>query len=298
MRIDGGLAAVLAATACLAGTASAHGVVGARFFPATIATDDPFAADELALPTLSTFRSLDDGVPTTETAAEFEWSKTIVKGFAVSFEGGYVNSDPLGGKAVSGFDNLEITPALELTRDDEHEFIATAAFSWEVGGSGSKDIGDPQSRFTPALLFGKGLGDLPDSMALLRPLAVTGRVGYGIPGSSGDPHTIEWGFAVEYSLRYLSDNVRDLGLGPFWRHVTPVVEFALESPLDRDGGGTTGTVNPGLLWSGQTMQVGVEAILPVNEHTGSNVGVTVQLHFYIDDMFPHSLGTPLIGGAH
>ena len=26
----------------------AHGIIGARFFPATIATDDPFAADELA----------------------------------------------------------------------------------------------------------------------------------------------------------------------------------------------------------------------------------------------------------
>src|SRR5437764_1234453 len=30
-----------------------HGIVGSRFFPATIATDDPFVADELALPTVS-----------------------------------------------------------------------------------------------------------------------------------------------------------------------------------------------------------------------------------------------------
>ena len=30
----------------------AHGFAGSRFFPATIATDDPFVADELALPTI------------------------------------------------------------------------------------------------------------------------------------------------------------------------------------------------------------------------------------------------------
>ena len=36
------LAAVLAAPS----SASAHGFVGDRFFPATILTDDPFVADE------------------------------------------------------------------------------------------------------------------------------------------------------------------------------------------------------------------------------------------------------------
>src|SRR5262245_27496680 len=40
----------------LAGTATparAHGVVGQRFFPATLAIDDPFVADELSFPTVS-----------------------------------------------------------------------------------------------------------------------------------------------------------------------------------------------------------------------------------------------------
>jgi hypothetical protein len=35
--------------------------VGARFFPATMAVDDPFAADELALPTATWFKA--DGEP-------------------------------------------------------------------------------------------------------------------------------------------------------------------------------------------------------------------------------------------
>jgi len=39
----------------IAPQALAHGVIGQRFFPATITTDDPFAADELALPTITSF---------------------------------------------------------------------------------------------------------------------------------------------------------------------------------------------------------------------------------------------------
>ena len=33
-----------------------HGFAGARFFPATLSTDDPFVSDELSLPTVSTIR--------------------------------------------------------------------------------------------------------------------------------------------------------------------------------------------------------------------------------------------------
>ena len=33
--------------------AGAHGMIGQRFFPATLAIDDPFVADELSLPTVS-----------------------------------------------------------------------------------------------------------------------------------------------------------------------------------------------------------------------------------------------------
>ncbi|HSC17993.1 MAG TPA: hypothetical protein VLC74_03670 [Rhizomicrobium sp.] len=274
--------------------AQGHGIVGPRFFPATIATDDPFAADELALPTISIFRHLDDGVPVTETEYSMEYSKSIFPGFAISFGEGYVHAKPDGAPSASGFDNLEVTPILQVARSEEHEFIASLAFSWEVGGTGSRSIGaEAASGYTPKIEFGKGFGDLPDSAAWLRPFAVTGLVGYGIPGSHDEPHTIEWGGALEYSLSYLQTNVRDVGLGPFLSRLTPVVEFSLSSPLDRDGGPTTGTIDPGVIWSGQQIQLGVEAILPVNHATGSNIGAIAQLHFYLDDIFPHSLGRPL-----
>jgi hypothetical protein len=39
--------------------ASAHCFVGARFFPATLATDDPCVADEMSLPTVAWFKTGD-----------------------------------------------------------------------------------------------------------------------------------------------------------------------------------------------------------------------------------------------
>jgi hypothetical protein len=264
--------------------ANAHGIVGARFFPATMAVDDPFAADELALPTVTWFKP---GGEPRETEAEFEWSKTLFKGFALSFGGGYTDSP--GG---NGWNNLEITPIVTFAGDPETEFVASAAMSFEIGGSGTSGVAEPFTVYTPALLFGKGFGDLPDSAALLRPFAVTGRIGYAIPGTRAERNTVEWGGAIEYSLAYLTNNVRDVGLGSFASHLTPIVEFRFESPA---AGDTTGIVNPGLLWSGQYLQVGVEAVIPVNSATGHHVGVMGQLHFYLDDIFPQSLGRPLFG---
>lgn len=279
------------------GPSAAHGIVGPRFFPATLTTDDPFAADELALPTISSVRHLDDGTPTTETEYSFEYAKTIVPGFAISFEDGLVHATPAGGPSVSGFDNLEVTPSVEFARNADHEFIASAGLGWEIGGTGAKAIAESASSFTPQLHIGKGFGDLPDSAALLRPFAVTGGLGYTFAAHSGDPDVLEWSGALEYSLTYLQTNVRDVGLGSFLSRVTPLVEFDLTSPLGTYGGKTTGTIDPGLIWSGQYIQVGAEAILPVNKATGSHIGVIAQLHFYIDDIFPNSLGRPLFGGG-
>lgn len=278
-------AACLAAQS-IASPAWAHGVVGDRFFPATITTDDPFAADELALPTITGFDH--------ERDYELEYSKTIVPGFAVSIGAGYVDASPPGAPGGSGFDNVEITPLLELYRNADHETIVTAGFSWEIGGSGSRAVADRFSTYTPELLFGKGFGDLPESMALLRPLAVTGQVGFKIPGARDETKAVAWGGAVEYSLLYLQNEVRDQGFSLFVAHLTPVVEFAFESPTD--SGGTTGTINPGLIWSGQYVQFAVEAVIPGNKASGNVVGVMGQLHFYIDDLFPGTLGRPLFGG--
>jgi hypothetical protein len=62
----------------------------------------------------------------------------------------------------------------------------------------------------------------------------------------------------------------------------------MQTPFDdpKNSGRTTGTINPGIIWFGRYVQVGIEAVVPVNERSGKNVGVVGQLHFYLDDILP------------
>ena len=58
---------------------------------------------------------------------------------------------------------------------------------------------------------------------------------------------------------------------------------------------TTGTINPGVIWVGNKFQVGIEALIPINRQSGTNVGVIAQLHFYLDDIDPRGIGKPIFG---
>ncbi len=88
--------------------------------------------------------------------------------------------------------------------------------------------------------------------------------------------------------------MQDVGLKAPFNRMIPVVEFAMSTALDRGASGTTGTVNPGIIWAGQDIQLAMEAVIPVNSRSGNSVGVLAQLHFFLDDLFPQTIGRPLI----
>lgn len=300
MRKTIGLAGSAAAIAVsFATSAAAHAVIGNRFFPATVATDDPGVADELSLPVVSAFRTGDDPA-LRELDVGGEWSKRLTEDLGISFGEAWTRLKGPDGATAHGFQNLETTVKYQLVRDPAHEAILAAGVSYEWGGSGGARVGaEPQSTVTPTVYFGKGAGDLPDSLAWARPLAVTGLVGYGIPtrarnGEARNPQVLSWGLAVEYSLPYLAAHVKDLGLPAFVNQLTPLVELSFERPVVHGGGErTTGTVNPGVIWSGRHFQVGAEATLPINRESGRGAGFIVQVHFFLDDLFPKSIGKPI-----
>ncbi len=70
----------------------------------------------------------------------------------------------------------------------------------------------------------------------------------------------------------------------------------MSTPFDRSGETTTGTINPGVLWEQPDFQLGVEAVVPVNAHSGPAVGAVFQVQFYIDDLFPKVFGHPIFFG--
>ena len=296
--------------------AGAHGLAGKRFFPSTLAVDDPFVSDELTLPNILHIKrpASGDEPATRETSISGELSKRITRFFGISLESELTHLDPDNAPTLTGFGNLEIGLKWQAFTSAEHEALVSLGLGWEVGGTGRKATGaESFDVVTPAIFFGKGFGDLPSSLDLLKPLALTGLVGLEIPTRSstrtvkadGDEveeeierhaHVLKWGFALEYSLPYLTSFVRDPGLPSFFRSLIPLVEVELQTPLDRgQGGHTTGTVNPGIIWAGRFFQVGVEAVVPINERTGKNVGVRAMLHFFLDDLFPTSFGRPLFG---
>jgi hypothetical protein len=300
----------------------AHEIVGNRFFPATLGIDDPGTNDELALPTVSAFKTGDDP-SARQRDVSTEFSKRITDAFAVSFGPTYSHISPPGGPTgmgANGFQNLDTTFKYRVIKDPEHEFIVSVGLGVEWGGTGAARVGaDPFNTYSPTVFFGKGLGDLPDTLSWIRPVAITGQVGYAIPGrnstttfgidpDTGDPtvdtefhpRVLNWGGTFQYSMPYLKSAVIDLGLPDFINRLIPLVEATLQTPVSNtltSGTVTTGTINPGFIWVGNTFQIGVEALIPINRQSGTNVGVIGQLHFYLDDIDPRGIGKPIFGNA-
>jgi hypothetical protein len=293
--------------------ASAHCIVGNRFFPATVAVDDPCVADELSLPTIAGFKNGDDP-SAQELDIGGEYSKTITPNFGVSFEETWIHLDMPGGGTASGFDNLGTSFKYQFVRDAARELAMSVSLDADWGGTGSSAV-DAESftTLTPTLFFGKGLGFL--NTPLLKPLAITGQVGYAIPtkdsvmavdettgliATTPNPRSIVWGGTLQYSMPYLKSSVRDFGLPGFVNKLIPLVELNLSSEVSNLDGEerTTGTVNPGVIYVADKFQLAVEAIIPINRASGDDVGVVGQLHLYLDDIFPQSLGKPLFGGGN
>jgi hypothetical protein len=288
--------------------AFAHCFVGARFFPATLAIDDPCVADELSLPTVAWFQTA-DAPPASEWDFSAELSKRITEDFGVSIGDTWSQIRQPGGFDKTGFADLETTFQYQLMKNDDHELAMLLGLivDWGDTGNAAAGIATPYSLLTPTYYFGKGFGDLPESAGWLRAFAVTGQVGYQIPTESYDPvqsifipQVLTYGASLQYSMPYLKSEIQDLQLPDFINHLIPIVETQLSTPVADNFGNsyvTTGTVNPGVIWVGSYFQVGLEALVPVNAASGHGVGFLGQFHLYLDDIFPQTIGQPLLGGS-
>src|SRR3984957_11690319 len=308
LRASHAFALALLFTALSYSEAFAHCFVGARFFPATLAIDDPCVADELSLPTISWSKTADTR-PATEWDVSTEISKRITEDLGLSIGNTWSQIRPPGGPTAAGFADLETTLQYQLLKDSPHELAMLLGLIVDWGGTGASNsgIGAPYSLFTPTFYFGKGFGDLPDNAGWLRAFAVTGQIGYQMPTTSFEvaqgayiPQVLTYGGSVQYSMPYLKSEIRDFQLPDFFNHLIPIVEAQLTTPVANNFGNnfvTTGTVNPGVIWVGSYFQVGLEAQVPVNRASGTGVGVLGQLHLYLDDIFPTPIGRPLLGGT-
>jgi len=261
------LAAVL--TVMQASSALAHGWAGERFFPATILTDDPFVADEISLPQVSLQPPAPDASQLTN-----------------------IEIDLLGALRTMG--------QYQLFIDGPHQALGLLGLNVTWGHTGRAAVGAPNfTTLSPTFDFGKGFGDIPRSLTFLRPFAITGNLGFDFPTQATtagvpNPNNFSYGFAFEYSFPYLECCVKDVGLRAPFNQLIPPVEVAFTTPISRaPANQTIGTIQPGIIWAGSYFQIGAEAIIPANRLTGHGYGGVVQLHFYLDDLFPRSIGKPV-----
>ena len=278
--------------------ALAHGFAGERFFPATILTDDPFVADEMSLPEVSLNPPGPDGSQQTGILIDLSKRITPDTDFTISNEWRRLRAP--GFTSVGGLGPLQTGGQYQLFVDGPHQALGLLGLNVTWGHTGRATVGAPDfTTLSPTFDFGKGFGDIPRSLTFLRPFAITGNLGFDFPTQATtagvpNPNNFSYGFAFEYSFPYLECCVKDVGLRAPFNQLIPLVEVAFTTPISRaPANQTTGTIQPGIIWAGQYFQIGAEAIIPANRGTGHGYGGVVQLHFYLDDIFPRSIGRPI-----
>lgn len=300
------LALSLAAFGATSGPASAHGVAGARIFVTTLQIDDPSVADEMSLPTVTLQRSGANGGPgpiyNTTLAGEFV--KRITENFALGISSAVVSVNTLNDKRRIGFNNIVLNAKYRAYVNPEHEFVMSVGVSRQFGTTGSTKIDAPRvSSTSPNFYFGKGLGDLP--IGYLRPLAVTGQLSYAISergpktdslGNFNNGFNNRWngGITLQYSMQYLRSQVKDFGFPEWVSRVTPLVEFGWSSPTRPNDTPMQLVIAPGFAYSGDSWQFTAEALIPANKNSGTNIGFMFQFHLFFDDLFPNTLGKPVV----
>ena len=209
--------------------AFAHAVCGDRIFPATLAIDDPGVTDELALPTLTYLPQNSDGVQ--EFDASFSWAKTITPNTALVIQDGRTWLKPGG----YGWGSLSTELQWGNFCLPDHELMATVGFEIDWGNTATGSQATPYNVYQPVIDVGKGFGDLPTSLNVLRPLAVTAELSESLPGQSltnGNQNStnLNWGFTVQYSLPYYNSHVAEID-NNFFKHLVPIAEFVFSKPL-------------------------------------------------------------------
>ena len=292
-------------------SAEAHGIAGNRYFDGTLTFDDPAVADELILPYWANLDFPAQGSNTSENRINWAFVRLLSPTLAFTADSGWLHQTwPVG--HTSGFDKTDVGLKYEAFRDNRHETLVSVSLAWGIAHSGAQGVGaDAPNIIQPGVFFGKGFGDLPDSLSWLRPFAVTGAIIDEVPIGSGGRalapnlttggfdtvlspavETLRWGFSIQYSTLYLTNRFDG---GPPkeepLNQLVPLVEFKFDSPR---GQYTAATANPGFAYVAVTWQVAAEAIIPLNRAGGNGPGFRAELLFFLNDLVPSVFGKPLL----
>src|SRR5260370_12380209 len=164
----------------LLGTCSEVSVacVGGRCSTSPLETPVPTRADFYNPPY---FVKLPDTAITHEIDIPSTYSRLVTKDWGVFFTETFRILDVANKGRLAGFDNLVIGTQYQLYTNPEHQFVFTVGGTAAIRGTGAPRLASSLSTLTPTIYIGKGFGDLPDSVAWLRPLTISATAAVAVP---------------------------------------------------------------------------------------------------------------------
>lgn len=284
---------VLSMVSC---TVWSHGYVGKRFFPSNITIDEPTISDKIVLPIYYSESPATTRGSIWTTNPKLEYSKRITQYLQADISASYLSINHPHARTQNGFDNWLVGLRYNPFLDEHTETIFSLELSSQIGGSGSHIVNAlATTTLSPEIIFAQGFGLLPTKLKFLKPFAFVVSASPEFVTNNFSLNTINWGFAIEYSFPYMQAFVSNSTMS--WLNYTvPIIEFPFSTCKQGScKGQTTGNIDPGFIFYNRYAQIGIEAIIPANSHTGNKVGGVIQFYLYLDNMFPDNrIGQPLL----
>ncbi len=286
--------ALMIAFAMHASVAHAHGVVGDYIFLEPLVTDDATPANEMDIVEPNWNRN--SGGRTFSIGSSIEkllgTDSNNLPRFSIGGGSTWISQSPKQGPNVSGFDVLGLFAKYAFLIVPEHEFILSAKAVLDLPTGNPSVTSQQHTSLGPELIGAKALGDLPNTTLLkwLRPIGFQFDYGY-LPALGG--HTSHHMFAdgmIEYSLPYLSNNVRDIGLKWPLRNMFLFNEFNYDQLITGPPHQTFPTIlaTPGIAYVSYRFEVSVGTQFALNQASvsGNHAAILGLLDIFYDSIIP------------
>lgn len=212
---------------------------------------------------------------------------------------GWSHLSPRGEAALSGFEGLELFPKWAFLTVPEHQLRLSLAAALVLPTGSPSTEEQNHTLLGPVLLWAKGWGDLPNRGLLkyLRPFGFQGDVGY-VPALGGAAwHEMFADNVIEYSLPYLSNHVKDIGLRWPLRNLYVYTEFNYEQLITGPPGEPFPEIliTPGIAFMGRYLQLSVATRFALNRASVRDNQATLigLVDLFIDDILPWANWTPM-----
>jgi hypothetical protein len=263
-----------------------------HFFLSTIFINDPLVSDKLIVTNTRTESPAENGGDIWTTNPQILYGKTITKNLQISLTESYLHIQNPGQNTENGFDDLNVGARYNVFHHPQSIF--SIALNAAIGGSGSHIVNAASTTtISPEILFAQGFANISDHLKYLKPFSLFIAIAPAIVTSDYTVTSVNVGAAIEYNLPFLQQYIEHFN-SPLVEHLVPIIEFPFN--ICTQGicdGKTTGTINPGLIAFNEYGQFGFEAMIPSNSDTGNKVGGVIQVHLYLDNLLPNSIGKPI-----